>query len=93
MALNIEILKRALVGYFRPGLYLEQAQGKRGLDRAIADLEESLKLKGQPNVWCILAACYGRARRKDKAVEAYQNALALDGNFSDAKEGLSRVPL
>ncbi len=75
-----------------PGLFLEQGKGRRGLDLAIADLEESLSLKADNvDVQCMLASCYEKNGQKVKAVAAYQNSLALDPDFSEAKKGLSKV--
>jgi tetratricopeptide (TPR) repeat protein len=76
----------------RASLFLEQGKGRRGLDLAIADLEESLSLKADNvDVQCMLASCYEKNGQKVKAVAAYQNSLALDPDFSEAKKGLSKV--
>jgi tetratricopeptide (TPR) repeat protein len=72
-----------------PGLFLEQDKGRRGLDLAIADLEESLSLKADNvDAQCMLASCCERSGQKEKAVAAYQKSLDLDPDFSEAKKGL-----
>ncbi len=77
-----------------PGLFLEQDKGRRGLDLAIADLEESLSLKADNvDVQCMLASCYEKDGQKEKAVAAYQKSLDLDPDFSEAKKGLWKAEL
>ncbi|KAH9567160.1 hypothetical protein CY35_03G016200 [Sphagnum magellanicum] len=73
----------------RASLFLEQDKGRRGLDLAIADLEESLSLKADNvDVQCMLASCYEKSGQKEKAVAAYQKSLDLNPDFSEAKKGL-----
>ncbi|KAK1367014.1 Kinase superfamily protein [Heracleum sosnowskyi] len=66
--------------------------GEERVEEVVSDLVESVKLKKENvKAFVMLGECYERKEMKEKAVEAYENAIRVDSDHKVAKEALNRL--
>jgi len=78
---------------------LKRAEVKLAMDRdgdrvdsALADLIESVKLKGDNAMsFCMLGECYEKKKMEDEAKQAYENAIRVEPNSKKAQDALARL--
>ena len=81
---SVGAIARQRLGY---GYLLE-----KNWPRAIEFLDSSVRIDPkQPQSWTWLGQGYQNSGQKEKAIEAYRKALALDPNQTDAKKGLAQL--
>nr|XP_043615779.1 uncharacterized protein LOC122587677 [Erigeron canadensis] len=66
---------------------------KRGkVDSVVADLVESVKLKGDnAGAYRLLGECYEKKEMREEAVEAYERAVRIDHECGAARDALNRL--
>lgn len=66
--------------------------GEERVEEVVRDLVESVKLKRENvKAFVLLGECYEKKEMKEKAVEAYENAIRVDSDHKVAKEALKRL--
>jgi tetratricopeptide (TPR) repeat protein len=62
------------------------------VDSAVADLVESVKLKKNNAMsFCLLGECYEKKQMKAEAKEAYENAIRVEPDSTQAQQALDRL--
>ncbi|KAM7516905.1 hypothetical protein LguiA_006488 [Lonicera macranthoides] len=62
-----------------------------GVDSALADLVESVRLKDDNAMsFCLLGECYEKKEMKEEARKAYENAIRVEPKFKKAQLALDR---